>query len=137
MRIRTHPGEVLHEEYLAPLGMSATALAEELRVPANRITEIVRGHRGVTADTALRLAAYFDTTPQFWMDLQTEHDISKIEWSPAVQRAVAEIAEILRPAAKTTAAEKKIAKKLLTRSKRKKRSKKVAVTMAKRTGTNG
>ena len=62
-RIRTHPGEVLREEYLLPLGLSARALAKLLGVPANRITEIMRGERDVTADTAIRLARYFGTDP--------------------------------------------------------------------------
>ncbi len=76
VRIRTHPGEILHEEFLAPLGMSANALARELRVPPNRITAIVNGTRAVSADTALRLARYFGTTPEFWTNLQAAHDLS-------------------------------------------------------------
>ncbi len=76
MRIRTHPGEVLREEFLAPLGLSASALALALRVPANRINDIVRERRGVTADTALRLSRYFGTTPEFWLNLQTAHELS-------------------------------------------------------------
>jgi len=80
-RIRTHPGEVLREEFMAPLGLSAHALAMALRVPATRISEIVRADRprAVTADTALRLARYFGTTPEFWLNLQTAHDLSKTE----------------------------------------------------------
>lgn len=76
-RVRTHPGEVLREEYLVPLGMSARALATALSVPPNRVTEIMRGERDVTADTAIRLARYFDTDPRFWLNLQTAHDLSK------------------------------------------------------------
>ncbi len=76
VRIRTHPGEILHEEFLVPLGMSANALARELRVPPNRITAIVNGTRAVSADTALRLARYFGTTPEFWTNLQAAHDLS-------------------------------------------------------------
>jgi addiction module HigA family antidote len=76
-RITTHPGEVLHEEFMVPLGLSANKLGEMLGVPANRISEIIRGRRGVTADTALRLAKCFGTTPEFWMNLQTAHDVSK------------------------------------------------------------
>jgi addiction module HigA family antidote len=76
-RIRTHPGEILREEFLVPLGMSANALARELRVPPNRITAIVNGTRSVTADTALRLARYFGTTPEFWTNLQAAHDLSR------------------------------------------------------------
>lgn len=75
-RIKTHPGEILREEYLVPLSMSARELAVAIDVPANRITELIRGRRGVSADTALRLARYFRTTPQFWLNLQTAHDLS-------------------------------------------------------------
>jgi len=76
MRIRTHPGEVLREEFLVPLGLSANGLAMALRVPATRIGEIVREKRGITADTALRLARYFGTSPEFWLNLQQAHDLS-------------------------------------------------------------
>jgi len=76
MRIRTHPGDVLREEFMEPLGISANALAMALRVPATRIGEIVREKRGITADTALRLARYFGTTPEFWLNLQQAHDLS-------------------------------------------------------------
>lgn len=76
MRIKTHPGEVLREEFLAPLNLSANALAIALRVPATRIGDIVNQRRGVSADTALRLARYFGTTAQFWLNLQTDHDLS-------------------------------------------------------------
>lgn len=76
MRIRTHPGEVLREEFMAPLDLSANSLAMALRVPATRIGEIVREKRGVTADTALRLARYFGTSPEFWLNLQQAHDLS-------------------------------------------------------------
>src|SRR3954453_17863356 len=78
-RQRTHPGEVLREEYLVPLGLSARALAKELDVPANRLTEIMRGVRDVTADTAIRLGRYFGTDPRFWLNLQAAHDLSKAE----------------------------------------------------------
>ncbi len=76
MRIRTHPGEILREEFMEPLGLSSTALAIALRVPANRISEIVGERRAISADTALRLARYFGTTPEFWLNLQTAHDLS-------------------------------------------------------------
>ena len=79
MRIRTHPGEVLREEYLKPLGMSARSLAEAIGVPANRLTEIVRERRSVTADTAIRLGRYFRTDARFWINLQVAHDLSKAE----------------------------------------------------------
>ena len=78
-RIRTHPGEVLAEEFMKPLGLSARALAAEVGVPANRITEIIRQRRSVTADTAIRLARRFGTTPRFWMNLQVAHDLSVAE----------------------------------------------------------
>lgn len=74
-----HPGEVLREEFLAPLGMSAHALAMEFKVPAPRIHEIVRERRAITSDTALRLARYFGTTPQFWLNLQTSYDLKIAE----------------------------------------------------------
>ncbi len=74
-----HPGEVLREEFLVPLGISAHALALELRVPAPRINEIVRERRSVTPETALRLARYFGTTAQFWLNLQTSYDLKITE----------------------------------------------------------
>jgi antitoxin HigA-1 len=70
-----HPGEVLREEFLTPLNMSAHALAMELKVSAPRISEIVRERRSVTPATALRLARYFGTTPEFWLNLQTTYDL--------------------------------------------------------------
>jgi antitoxin HigA-1 len=70
-----HPGEVLLEEFLEPLHLSQNRLAIRIGVPPRRINEIVLGKRRVTADTALRLARYFDTTPQFWLGLQTEYDL--------------------------------------------------------------
>ena len=73
----THPGEVLAEEFLKPLGMSVNALAMALRVPATRIGAIVKGERSVTADTALRLARFFGTSPEFWINLQAMHDLTK------------------------------------------------------------
>lgn len=76
-RITTHPGEVLQEEFLRPLGLSARALALAIDVPANRISDIIRQRRGITADTAIRLGRYFKTTPAFWLNLQTAHDLSK------------------------------------------------------------
>src|SRR5512135_2156419 len=70
-----HPGEILREEFLVPLGMSANALAMALRVPAPRINDIVRERRSVTADTALRLARYFGTSAEFWLGLQADFDL--------------------------------------------------------------
>jgi antitoxin HigA-1 len=76
-RVTTHPGEVLGEEFLGPLGMSVNALATALRVPATRVGAIVKGERSVTADTALRLARFFNTSAEFWMNLQAMHDLTK------------------------------------------------------------
>ncbi|MCP4550647.1 MAG: HigA family addiction module antidote protein [Bacteroidetes bacterium] len=70
-----HPGEIIKEEYLKPLSMSVNALAVALRVPASRINDVVRQKRGVSIDTALRLARYFNTTSQFWMNLQISYDL--------------------------------------------------------------
>ena len=70
-----HPGEIIKEEYLKPLSMSVNALAVALRVPASRINDVVRQKRGVSIDTALRLAIYFNTTSQFWMNLQISYDL--------------------------------------------------------------
>ena len=69
------PGEVLREEFMAPLGLSGRALARELGVPSNRITEIVAGERAITAETAILLAERFGTTAEFWLNLQTAHDL--------------------------------------------------------------
>jgi antitoxin HigA-1 len=76
-RVTTHPGEVLAEEFLAPLGLSANALALALRVPATRIGAGLKGERAVSADTALRLARYFGASAEFWLSLQSNHDLSK------------------------------------------------------------
>ncbi len=83
MRVRNgmspvHPGEILRDE-LDELGLSANALAKELGVPVNRITMILNGQRGVSADTALRLARYFGTTPQLWMNLQKSWELRRAE----------------------------------------------------------
>jgi antitoxin HigA-1 len=70
-----HPGEILKEDLMTPLGLSINGLARDLRVPATRMSEIVNGRRSITADTALRLARYFGTTPEFWMNLQGAYDL--------------------------------------------------------------
>lgn len=72
-----HPGEVLQEEFLVPHGISANSLALSLHVAVSRISDILRGRRGITADTALRLSVFFGTTPEFWVNLQTTYDLSK------------------------------------------------------------
>ena len=74
-----HPGEILREEFLSPLGMSANELALALRVPATRINDIVKERRGITADTALRLSRYFGTTPKFWMNMQASWELEVAE----------------------------------------------------------
>jgi antitoxin HigA-1 len=78
-RITAHPGEILREEFIKPLGLSANALAIALRVPATRVGAIVKGERAVTADTALRLARFFGTSPEFWLNLQAMHDLTKAQ----------------------------------------------------------
>jgi addiction module HigA family antidote len=82
-----HPGEYLREEFLVPLGMSPGALAKKLHLPRTRIERIVREEVGVTPDTALRLARFFRTSPQFWMNFQTAYDIETVEQAiaPALQ----------------------------------------------------
>lgn len=79
-----HPGEVLRKEYLEPLGITGNKLALALHVTAPRINEILIGRRGITADTALRLAKCLATTPQYWLGIQAEHDIA------AAQKAIGE-----------------------------------------------
>ena len=74
-----HPGEILREEFLISLGMSAHALSIALHVPAQRIHDIVRERRAVTPDTALRLARYFDTTAQFWLNIQSAFNLNQAE----------------------------------------------------------
>ena len=74
-----HPGKILLEEFLKPLGLSQNRLALDIRVPARRINEIVLGKRRITADTALRLAKYFKMSPQFWLGLQIDYDLDVAE----------------------------------------------------------
>ena len=74
-----HPGEVLRHEFLAPLGLTAHALALALRVPANRISAILANRRAITAETALRLARHFGTTPAFWLNLQKSYELEQAE----------------------------------------------------------
>jgi addiction module HigA family antidote len=72
-----HPGEVLDEEFLKPLHVSAYRLAKETKIPQTRISEIIKKKRRITADTALRLAKFFGTTPQFWLGLQNDYDLEE------------------------------------------------------------
>ena len=74
-----HPGEMLREEFLKPMGLSAYQLAKELRVPVPRINDIVREKRGISADTAVRLARFLGTTPQYWMNLQSFYEVRSVE----------------------------------------------------------
>lgn len=85
-----HPGEVLREDYLVPLGMSVNALANALNVPAPRINDVVRGRRGVSADTAMRLARYFGSDARSWLNLQAAYDlrVAEIENAKRIEREV-------------------------------------------------
>ena len=85
-----HPGEILREEFMAPKGLSANALAMALRVPATRISQIVNERRGITADTAYRLATYFGTSAELWMNLQTTDELSTLQRTtlPSIRREV-------------------------------------------------
>ena len=70
-----HPGEILQEEFMTPMGISQKKLAIELRIPVTRVSEIVNERRGITADTAVRLGTFFGTGPEFWTNLQTNYDL--------------------------------------------------------------
>ncbi|MBZ5571087.1 MAG: HigA family addiction module antidote protein [Acidobacteriia bacterium] len=83
-RIATHPGEVLLEEYIKPLGLTQATLAKELGISTNRLNELVREKRGITADTALRLARRFKTSPELWMNLQSAYELTAARASMAV-----------------------------------------------------
>ncbi|MFN7054620.1 HigA family addiction module antitoxin [Hyphomonas sp.] len=74
-----HPGEILDEEFLKPMGLSARRFAEAIRVPANRVTRLINGQVNVTADTALRLSRALRTTPEFWLNLQVQYDLQSVE----------------------------------------------------------
>jgi len=85
-RTPTHPGEILHEEFLSPLGVTQVALAEHVGVSVQRVNELVRGKRGVTPETAWLLAQAFDTTPEFWLNLQATYDLARSRPTKAVRR---------------------------------------------------
>jgi addiction module HigA family antidote len=72
-----HPGEILAEEFMAPRGLTANRLALDLHIPANRVSEIIRGRRAITADTALRLGRYFGTSAELWLGLQADYELRK------------------------------------------------------------
>ncbi|MEN6449506.1 MAG: HigA family addiction module antitoxin [Thermoguttaceae bacterium] len=84
------PGEILRKEFMEPLGISQNKLARDIDVPVTRIGDILHGRRAITPDSALRLAVYFGTTPEFWLNLQTRYDlkISKRELLPAIEKTV-------------------------------------------------
>jgi antitoxin HigA-1 len=82
-----HPGEILKTEFMEPLGLSAYRLAKELHISAPRVNDLVRGKRALTADTAMRLSAYFGTSAQFWLGLQMDHDL----WLASKNRALAKV----------------------------------------------
>jgi addiction module HigA family antidote len=82
-----HPGDILKSEFMEPLGLSSYRLAKELHVSAPRVNDLVRGKRSITADTALRLSAYFGNSAQFWLNLQNKHDM----WVAAKDRSLAKI----------------------------------------------
>ncbi len=86
-----HPGEILREEFLVPLGITAYRLAKDIRVPATRIADIVHERRSISADTALRLSRYFGNSAQFWLNLQTHYDLRE-----ALDRHAAEVSAIAR-----------------------------------------
>lgn len=90
-RVPTHPGEILLEEFLVPLEMSQVAFAEHIGVPVQRINEIVRGKRGITPETAWLFSQAFGTTPEFWLNLQTNYDL-------ALARPKRKISKLLVPA---------------------------------------
>src|SRR6266581_3042414 len=85
-----HPGEILLQDFLVPLGISQYRLAKEIHVPLRRVNEIVLGRRGMSADTALRLARYFNTTPQFWLNLQSHYelDTAKLATQKSIEKTI-------------------------------------------------
>jgi len=91
-----HPGEILREEFMVPLGLSMNKMAMALRVPVTRIADIANERRGITADTALRFARYFRNSPAFWMNLQTRYDleVAEDEIARQVERDVQPLEEI-------------------------------------------
>jgi antitoxin HigA-1 len=89
-----HPGEVLREEFMEPLGLKAYTLAERIDVPRTRLERIAREEMGITVDTALRLGAYFHTTPEFWLNLQTKFEIETRLRDRKIARQIHEIEEM-------------------------------------------
>lgn len=93
LRVPTHPGVILLEEYLKPLGLTQVAFASHLSVPVQRVNELIRGKRGVTAETAWLLAHALGTTPQFWLNLQANHDLALAKPKKATRRISNALAE--------------------------------------------
>ncbi len=87
-RVTTHPGEVLKEEFLNPLGITQVAFAQHIGVPLQRVNEIIRGKRGITPETAWLLSQSLGTTPQFWMNLQNAYDLTSKRPGRTVERLV-------------------------------------------------
>jgi len=85
-RIPTHPGEILMEEFLRPLGLTQVAFARHIGVPVQRVNEVVRGKRGITAETAWLFAKALGTSPEFWINLQSHHDLARSQPKRHVQR---------------------------------------------------
>lgn len=92
LRTPVHPGAILKLDLLEPLGMSLNRVAKELRVPANRLSQIVRGKRGITADTSLRLARYFGFSPEYWLNMQAHYDLEVIR-----RQSIAKIEREVKP----------------------------------------
>ncbi len=84
------PGEILWKEFMEPLGLSQNKVARDIDVPVTRVSDIIHGRRGITADSALRLAVYFGTTPEFWLSLQTQYElkVSRRDILPAIEKSV-------------------------------------------------
>ena len=103
-----HPGEVLLHDFMAPLGLTQNALAKAIGVTPMRVSEIVRGQRGITADTALRLSRYFNTRPAWWLDLQNHYDLELA--ADEMETTITSIQQCeLRPMGKATSARSKAA----------------------------
>jgi addiction module HigA family antidote len=93
---RIHPGQILREEFLKPMGLSVYELAKRLRVPAPRMNDIVLERRGISADTAVRLSRFFGTTEQFWLNLQSAYEVSRVKAEHATE------IELIEPRAAAT-----------------------------------
>jgi addiction module HigA family antidote len=88
-RVSTHPGQVLLKEFLEPLGLTQVKLAKAIDIPQNRVNELIRGKRGITPETALLLAGYFENSAEFWMNLQTAYDLTRVRAALRKQPAAA------------------------------------------------